>query len=49
MRTHILLLMGILMLTACASYRGKTPLSGQIDYVQTHHAQMIDGQAFRIH
>lgn len=48
MRTHILLVITALIVTACASKREVASTKDGTNYGQTQHAQMIDGQASRI-
>ena len=49
MRTHILLVLTALIVTACASKREVASTTEErTNYEQTQHAQMIDGAASRI-
>lgn len=49
MRTHILLVLTALIVTACASKRDVASTNTEnSNYEQTQHAQMIDGAASRI-
>jgi hypothetical protein len=53
MRTHILTLLMALLMASCASLRGRdtdrTPAELPINQQRSQEAQMIDGQASRIH
>ncbi len=48
MRTHILLVITALIVTACASKREIASTQDGQNYGQTQHAQMYEGQASRI-
>jgi uncharacterized protein YcfL len=49
MRTHILIALMALVISACASKRDvASSQNDQRNYDETQHAQMIDGGAYRI-